>query len=118
MVVKTDVEPAASLCLVPSLILQPLVENAIKYAIAGQEEGGIIEIEAIVKNEQLVLSVSDNGPGVALVDAKLPRPCGIGLHNTQQRLETLFGKAHSFALEQVNPKGLRIVMALPYQKSH
>jgi cell division protein FtsB len=118
LVVKIDVEPSASLCLVPSLILQPLVENAIKYAVAGQEDGGIIEIDAVVKNSELILSVSDNGPGVELVGGKLPSPCGIGLHNTQQRLETLFGASHSFVLEQVKPQGLRIIMRLPYQKSH
>ena len=116
LVVKTDIEPSASLCLVPSLILQPLVENAIKYAVAGQENGGIIVIEAVVKKGQLELTVSDNGPGVQLVDGNFPGPCGIGLRNTQQRLETLYGKAQSFVLEHAVPHGLRIVMRLPYQK--
>ncbi len=113
---KTDIEPAASLCLVPSLILQPLVENAIKYAIAEQENGGTIAIEAFVEKNQMVLIVSDDGPGVELINGKLPHPSGIGLCNTQKRLETLFEKAQSFTLEQSTPHGLRIVMRLPYQK--
>lgn len=115
--VEIDVEPSASLCLVPSLILQPLVENAIKYAIAEQENGGIVVIEAVVKKRQLLLSVSDDGPGVELVNGKLLGPGGIGLDNTRQRLEAVYGKAQSFVLEQVEPKGLRIVMRLPYQKN-
>ena len=116
LIVKTDIEPTASLCLVPSLILQPLVENAIKYAVAEQESGGTIEITAIVKKRQLILTVSDDGPGADLVNSKLPSPSGIGLSNTQQRLETLFGQQHSFVLENIVPHGLQIVMSLPYQK--
>jgi two-component system LytT family sensor kinase len=70
----------------------------------------------VVKKGQLELTVSDNGPGVQLVDGNFPGPCGIGLRNTQQRLETLYGKAQSFVLEHAVPHGLRIVMRLPYQK--
>ena len=114
--VKIDVEPLASQCLVPSLILQPLVENAIKYAVTEQENGGTIVIEAMVIKGQLVLAVSDDGPGVKLVNGKLPGPCGIGLGNTQQRLLTLYGEGQTFILEHVAPQGLRIVMRLPYQK--
>jgi hypothetical protein len=116
LLVKIDVEPSASLCLVPSLILQPLVENAIKYAITEQEDGGTVVIQAVVKKGQLVLTVSDDGAGVELFNGKLPGPCGIGLGNTQQRLLTLYGETQSFVLENVVPHGLRIVMRLPYQK--
>jgi hypothetical protein len=116
--VEIDVEPLASLCLVPSLILQPLVENAVKYAITEQENGGKIVIEATVMRGQLVLTVSDDGPGVELVNGKLLGPCGIGLGNTQQRLLTLYGERQSFVLEHVAPQGLRIVMRLPYQKTN
>jgi LytS/YehU family sensor histidine kinase len=116
LIVKTDIEPSASLCLVPSLMLQPLVENAIKYAIAEQENGGTIVITAIVRKGQLILSVSDDGPGAKLVNGKLPSPSGIGLCNTQQRLETLFDQQHTFSLENLVPHGLRIAMSLPYQK--
>lgn len=116
LIVKTDVEPIASLCLVPSLMLQPLVENAIKYAVAEQESGGTILITAIVRKEQLILTVSDDGPGADLVNGKLPTPCGIGLCNTQQRLKTLFDQQYTFSLENLVPHGLRIVMSLPFQK--
>lgn len=116
LIFKTDVEPSASLCLVPSLILQPLVENAIKYAVAEQESGGTIVITGIVRQGQLILTVSDDGPGADLVNGKLSRSSGIGLRNTQQRLETLFGEEHTFVMENIVPHGLRIVMSLPYQK--
>lgn len=116
LIVKTDVEPAASLCLVPSLILQPLVENAIKYAIAEQENCGTIVINAIFKKEQLILTVSDDGPGADLVNGKLSSPRGIGLNNTQQRLEALFGQQHTFSLENLVPHGLKVMMSFPYQR--
>jgi LytS/YehU family sensor histidine kinase len=116
LTVKTDIEPAASLCLVPSLILQPLVENAIKYAVAKQENGGTITITAIVRKKQLILTVSDDGPGADLFNGKLTSKIGIGLRNTQQRLETLCGAKHSFSLENVVPHGFRIVMSLPTRK--
>jgi two-component sensor histidine kinase len=114
--VEIDVEPAASLCLVPSFILQPLVENAIKYAILEQESGGTINITAIVRKEQLILTVSDNGPGADLINGQLPSPSGIGLCNTQQRLETLFAQQYTFSLNNLIPHGLQILMSLPYQK--
>jgi hypothetical protein len=117
LLVNVDVEPSASLCLVPSLLLQPLVENAIKHAIAEQENGGEIMVEAVVTKQNLVLSISDNGPGVALVNGKLMGSGGIGLANSQQRLKTLYGEQQSFILENVAPQGLRIVMRLPYQKA-
>ena len=116
LIVKTDIEPMAGLCLVPSLILQPLVENAIKYAIAEQENGGTIVIAASVRKKQLILTVSDDGPGADLDNGKLPSPSGIGLSNTQQRLETLFDQQYTFSLENLVPHGLQIVMSLPYQK--
>jgi hypothetical protein len=116
LIVETDIEPSASLCLVPSLMLQPLVENAIKYAIAEQENGGTIMITAIVRKGQLILTVSDDGPGAKLVNGKLPSPSGIGLRNTQQRLETLFDQQYTFSLENLVPHGLQIAMSLPYQK--
>ena len=116
LIVRTDIEPSASLCLVPSLMLQPLVENAIKYAIAEQENGGTIMITAIVRKGQLILTVSDDGPGAELIKGKLPSPSGIGLCNTQRRLETLFDQQYTFSLKNLVPHGLRITMSLPYQK--
>ncbi|PKH00183.1 sensor histidine kinase [Paraglaciecola sp. MB-3u-78] len=116
LTIKTDIEPVASLFLVPSLILQPLVENAIKYAVAKQENGGTITITGKVRKKQLILTVSDDGPGADLFNGKLTSKIGIGLRNTQQRLETLFGAKHSFSLENVVPHGFRIVMCLPTRK--
>ena len=116
LIVRTDIEPSASLCLVPSLMLQPLVENAIKYAIAEQENGGTIMITAIVRKGQLILTVSDDGPGAELIKGKLPSPSGIGLCNTQRRLETLFDQQYTFSLKNLVPHGLQITMSLPFQK--
>ena len=112
----SNITPEANNFLVPELILQPLVENSIKYAVADQENGGTITIDAEVKKSMLVLTVSDDGPGVELIDGNLPCPGGIGLSNTQSRLENLYGDKQSFRLEKVDPHGFRIVMCLPFEE--
>jgi two-component system, LytTR family, sensor kinase len=58
------IDPAASLALIPSMLLQPLVENAIKYGVSAQEEGARISVAAQVMGSRLRLTVSDTGPGV------------------------------------------------------
>ncbi len=61
--VETSVEQLARRALIPSLLLQPIVENAIKYAIAPRESGGTIRIEAMVRGAQLQVEITDDGPG-------------------------------------------------------
>lgn len=86
--VEIRTEPAALAALVPTLILQPLVENAIKHGVAEGGRGGRIEIDARLDGETLVLQVTDDGRGPV-------RPVveGVGLRNTRSRLEALYGPA-------------------------
>ncbi|MBX5462999.1 MAG: histidine kinase [Steroidobacteraceae bacterium] len=107
-------EPALD-ALVPSLLLQPLIENAVKYAITPREEGGSIRIEGRARGAMLELTVIDDGPGLrdgnALVEGR-----GVGLRNTRERLAVLYGEQHRFAVLNRHP-GMRIEIGFPLEKA-
>jgi two-component system LytT family sensor kinase len=86
--------------LVPSMILQPLVENAIRHGVEKMTEAGRIEIETVLEGDMLVLRVSDNGPDAH--DAVGTPGSGVGLRNTIARLEQLYGAAGRFTLIRRN----------------
>ena len=85
--VRYEIDASARKCLVPSFILQPLVENALRHGLAERTEGAVIEIGARRENDVLELWVSDNGPG--MTDTVVE---GIGLTNVRERLRTLYGE--------------------------
>jgi LytS/YehU family sensor histidine kinase len=108
------IEDRALDALVPSLLLQPLVENAVKHAIAPREEGGTIRIEGRVRTRVLELTVVDDGPGLGNFTAP-GNGRGVGLRNTRERLRVLFGDTHRFATLDAKP-GLRIDIGLPLSR--
>ena len=109
-----DVQPDARDALVPSLLLQPLIENAIKYAVSPREQGGAIRIGACVVEDTLRLEVSDDGPG--LVDVtRMDNGRGVGLRNTRERLHVLYGDAGRVSIENMSP-GLSIRLRLPLER--
>ena len=112
---ELDIGDNASQALIPSLLLQPLVENAIKYGIAVAEDGGRLRIAAKVFAGDLLLELSDDGPGVTLVDGQIPDANGVGLRNTKERLVELYGNQHSFRLSKTEPHGLTVNMRLPFE---
>jgi len=112
---ELDIGEQASQALIPSLLLQPLVENAIKYGIAQAEDGGRLRIAAKVFAGDLLLELSDDGPGVELVDGQIPEANGVGLRNTRERLVELYGNQHSFRLSETQPHGLTVNMRLPFE---
>jgi LytS/YehU family sensor histidine kinase len=107
-----DVDERAESALVPSLLLQPLVENAMKYAIAPREQGGSVTVIAGLEGRQLRLAVVDDGPGLPPAAAGNGR--GVGLRNTRDRLKVLYGGAHSVAVADASP-GLMVEMRLPLE---
>lgn len=115
LMLELDIGDQASRALIPSLLLQPLVENAIKYGIARAEEGGHLRIAARVFAGDLLIELSDDGPGVDLVDGQIPDANGVGLRNTRERLAELYGSRHSFALSKTDPHGLTINIRIPYE---
>lgn len=113
LTVDVDVDDTARDALVPSLLLQPLVENSIKHAVANREDGGSIRIRARVSAGRLVLTVCDDGPG--LQPGWNEGKAGVGLRNTQDRLLELYGPAHDWNMNNVEPHGLCIEMRMPFE---
>jgi streptogramin lyase len=97
-----DVDPAVRDADVPSFLLQPVVENAIKHGLRGKSARGVVRIRATTEGKHLQLRIEDNGPGLASSTAV--RPAGIGVRNTRQRLETLYPGRHLFELADA-PEG-------------
>ena len=111
---SVEVEPAALDAPVPNLILQPIVENALRHGIAQTRGPGRVEISAKRQNGSLRIRVRDNGPGLAAItrtDDGLKE--GVGLSNTRARLEQLYGDAHRFDLENAPGGGLLVTMEIP-----
>jgi two-component system, LytTR family, sensor kinase len=107
------IEPQAMQALIPSLVLQPLIENAIKYAVAPREQGGVITIAGAIHGEELRLSVTDDGPGMIDV-AQLDHGRGVGIRNTRERLQVLYGTRGRVELADAQP-GLRVQLAFPVE---
>jgi two-component system LytT family sensor kinase len=114
LVIEKSIEAKAQDALVPSLILQPLIENAIKYAITPSEDGGTLRISARVQHKTLVLQISDSGPGLGNGNNG-QKSSGVGLKNTRERLLQLYGDGQAFTLAPNEPSGLRITINIPYE---
>ena len=114
LVIEKSIEAGAQDALVPSLILQPLIENAIKYAITPSEDGGTLRISARVQQRTLVLQLSDTGPGLGNGNNG-QKSSGVGLKNTRERLQQLYGDNQAFTLAPNEPSGLRITINMPYE---
>ena len=110
--VRLDIEPAALDALVPNLVLQPLVENAIRHGIARSAEPGQVEILARRDDGLLELEIRDSGSGVR---GDWPPREGVGLRNTRVRLEQLYGPAHRFELSSGATGGVVVNLSLPYR---
>jgi two-component system LytT family sensor kinase len=101
--------------LMPSLLLQPLVENAIKYAVTPQEEGADISIEAKLNVDRLVITITDTGPGAEDHWVRAQESTGVGLANIRDRLFQAYGDNHRFDPQSDIRGGFRVVIEIPYQ---
>lgn len=111
---SVEVDTAALDAPVPNLILQPIVENALRHGIAQTRGPGRVEISAKRENGSLRIRVRDNGPGfVAITRPDDGLKEGLGLSNTRARLEQLYGGAHRFELENVPGGGLLVTLEIP-----
>lgn len=100
--------------LVPALILQPLVENAIRHGIEPRRGPGLVCIEARREGAHLHLIVRDDGRGLPDANSKTPGRRGIGLSNTEARLRELYGGEQRFSVAKAEPQGCRVDIHLPY----
>ena len=108
-----EISEEAQTSLVPSLLLQPLIENAIKYAIARSETGGVIRIAAAVERGSLSISVADSGADEEVVTVLAPQGVGVGLTNIRQRLKTLYGEESFLDIGAADLGGLQANLSLP-----
>lgn len=107
-----DVDPEMLDVRVPNLILQPIVENAMRHAIASQHAGRI-EITAFPRNGCLRIQVKDNGPGLTDESFTNQFGKGVGLANTKARLERLYGSEHKLELANASTGGLIVTLEVP-----
>jgi two-component system LytT family sensor kinase len=111
-----DVDPEVLNVHVPNLILQPIVENAMRHAVA-RTNAGIVEISAVPRNGSVHIEVKDNGPGIGSETRAMSRGSrGVGLANTQARLECLYGSQAKFELRNRPSGGLTVVLEVPRSK--
>ncbi|MBU2978525.1 histidine kinase [Alteromonas sp. C1M14] len=111
-----EVNSDTKMLLVPSLILQPLVENAIKHGISKMKTGGEIRIKAYCEKEHLILQVADNGPFTHLDQNKQNEP-GIGLKNIDERLNVIYPLQHQLKLSVAEPHGFMVTTSLPIERA-
>jgi two-component system LytT family sensor kinase len=112
LAVSIDVPDVLLACSVPSLVLQPLVENAIRHGTSRLAGAGTVRIDAARRGDTLVLRVADNGPG--LRPSSPGRGTGVGLRNIRSRLGHLYGDAASLQLNAAEGGGLEAVVSLPF----
>ncbi|QIG54156.1 sensor histidine kinase [Altererythrobacter sp. BO-6] len=120
-----DIDDAAKEALLPSMLLQPLVENAVKYAVSPQEEGARISLTARVRGNRLRLTVEDTGPGrkgprqgdllrLASNSGK-PVSTGVGLANIRNRLNQAYGADHRFETRSGAGGGFTVLIEIPFE---
>lgn len=108
LTVKIDVADEFLTFRLPSLILQPLVENAVKHGISTQKAGGTVSIKAHRKNNLLVLQVADTGIGIKAEELILKRKSRIGLNNVEQRLKLHYNGTANLTIEKINNGGTSV----------
>jgi two-component sensor histidine kinase len=112
--VEMHVEPEVLDALVPNLILQPLVENAIRHGISRRAACGVVGISAQRDNGSLRIRIYDDGPGLKRDDGA-GMVEGVGLSNTRARLKQLYGERHEFTLKERSEAGVEAVMVIPFK---
>lgn len=113
LALEWEIDPAARHRLVPSLILQPLVENAVKHGISKKIDGGTLAVRARIEQGLLLIEVEDSGVGIADRSHLFER--GLGLRSVRDRLVRLYGEAYSPEVESTPGRGTLVRLSLPLQ---
>jgi two-component system LytT family sensor kinase len=117
LTVNMQIEPETLEARVPNLILQPIVENAIRHGIVSRIAPGEIEISARLIDDALQMRVKDNGPGLRSVGGGAIVKEGLGLANTRARLARMYGAAHQFEMADASEGGLQVTLTIPFEGS-
>ena len=102
--------------LVPTMLLQPIIENSIKHGISKNEMGGTLKIRAFKDQDSLVLEVIDDGPGIVGIEEQASEeliPSGVGISNITNRLRELYGDNYKLSFANVTPRGLSVKVRIP-----
>ncbi|MGH6616625.1 sensor histidine kinase [Sphingomonas sp.] len=110
-----EIDPRVAMARLPSLLLQPLVENAIKYAVTPKEEGAEIAVVARLAGDRVQIAVSDTGPGLNEMKARPSLSTGVGLANIRERLVQAFGPDHRFETGSLPTGGFKVEIEIPFQ---
>jgi len=111
LTVDMEIEPETLDLMVPNLILQPIVENAVRHGVARRSGQGHITIRAITKSNRLIVQVEDNGPGLKMNTNG--GSSGIGLNNTRSRLEQFYGPDYDFQITNSKGSGVIVTLEIP-----
>lgn len=114
LVLFFDIAPETLDAQVPLMLLQPLVDNAVKHGISRLPQGGEIRISSHLQDQDLKLEVRDNGPGLSTITT---RRDGLGLRVTRERLETLYGTNQSLVLASPPQGGMSVLVTIPFRTS-
>jgi LytS/YehU family sensor histidine kinase len=112
-----DIDKQVEQALVPTMLLQPIIENSIKHGITKAEEGGSIRISAKKEGDNLRLEVTDDGPGIdsgELGDEEFSLSNGVGISNIRNRLQQIYGENHELSFSNAEPSGLTVTVIIPY----
>jgi|RhiMetdeSRZDD1v2_1073273.scaffolds.fasta_scaffold313071_2 signal transduction histidine kinase len=115
LTVRFDIDPDTLDAEVPRLILQPLVENAIKHGVSPKPGDGLVQIRAQRHGDRLWMEVSDNGVGLT-AGARAKLRSGVGLSNTRDRLDVMYGPAHRIEFSD-GSKGLAVRLEIPFHRT-
>jgi two-component system LytT family sensor kinase len=112
-----EADPSTLDRLVPSMVLQPIVENSIKHGLSPKVDGGMIRVSSRLENGKLLLTIEDDGVGIP--DAKLATlfEQGIGVSNVNERLKVLFGDEYRMLIESKPGEGTRTEIEMPEMAS-
>ena len=120
--VSFDVDPSIESCCVVKLILQPILENAINYGVSGMEDCGEIKVTGRMDEENIILTVEDNGMGIPEDEVDLlltdnnrvhKQGSGVGLVNVNNRIQILFGKEYGLHIESELDEGTKVSICIP-----
>jgi two-component system LytT family sensor kinase len=114
---EREIDPATLDRLVPSMLLQPLIENAVKHGLSSKVDGGVVRFRSSLEEGRLHLLVEDDGVGIPEVKLATLRDEGIGVSNVDERLKVLFGADYRMRIESKPGQGTRIEIEIPELQS-
>jgi two-component system, LytTR family, sensor kinase len=116
LTIEMEIEPETLELTVPNLILQPIVENAIRHGIARQTIPGVVKIRAYTKQDRLIVQVEDNGPGLEM-NHNRDGNAGIGLSNARSRLQQSYGENYQLEIANAVSRGAIVTLNVPANRS-